>query len=298
MKKALFVLGLCVLSINISAQINMAVVDTTKIWSTVYTYEPYIVRTYKYKISGDSLINGLKYYKVLQTSLHVNDENNYSFNGMYLREDSNIVYCFENGIESILYNFNLNKGDSIYLLSRRFGEVVGTHLSVVDSVDTITIHNTELKRIYITAHSTGNGLVKSQEVFVQGIGSLGGLFESGKYYELNSDLSCVEQGGEHIYINDSYNSCYNFVGLEYNIERSKSVKLYPTITKNAINISSANYPIQIKIYDLNGNKIMSKIIYNKEEISLLKFKCGVYIINILEEGTIIESSKIIKMQKT
>lgn len=279
MKKGILLLTLVILSINTFAQINKSIVDTTKVWSTIYTYTPYIVRTYKYKFSGDSMINGLKYYKVFQTSLHVNDENNYSFSGIYLREDSNIVYCFEAGTESVLYNFNLNKGDSISLISRRIGEVVGAHLSVVDSVDTISINNTELKRIHLL------NLGGSREILIQGIGNLSGLFESGKYFELSSGLACLEQAGELIYKNDYYDNCYEFVGLEDINNDNIQLKTYPTIIDNTLNIESSEYPLNLSIVDIFGKEIFSEKILSNRKIDCSNLKAGTYFCKIRDIET-------------
>lgn len=286
MKKGILLLILVILSINTFSQVNKAIVDTTKVWSTIYTYTPYIVRTYKYKFSGDSMINGLKYYKVFQTSLHVNDENNYSFSGIYLREDSNIVYCFEAGTESVLYNFNLNKGDSISLISRRIGDRVGEHLSVVDSVDTVYIDNTALKRMYISNRTSGQGLIpRSCEILIQGIGNLSGLFESGKYYELSSGLACLEQAGELIYKNDYYDNCYEFVGLEDINNDNIQVKTYPTIIDNTLNIESSEYPLNLSIVDIFGKEIFSEKILSNRKIDCSNLKAGTYLCKIRDIET-------------
>ncbi|MBP1629535.1 MAG: hypothetical protein H6Q15_428 [Bacteroidetes bacterium] len=288
MKKGILLLTLVILSINTFAQINKSIVDTTKVWSTIYTYTPYIVRTYKYKFSGDSMINGQKYYKVFQTSLHVNDENNYSFSGIYLREDSNIVYCFEAGTESILYNFNLNKGDSISLISRRIGNRVGEHLSVVDSVDTVYIDNTALKRIHLLNYG-------SREILIQGIGNLSGLFESGHYYELSSDLVCLEQAGELIYKNDYYDNCYEFVGLEDINNDNIQLKIYPTIIDNTLNIESSEYPLNLSIVDIFGKEIFSEKILSNRKIDCSNLKVGTYFCKIRDIET--DKTVVIKILK-
>lgn len=288
MKKGILLLTLVILSINTFAQVNKSIVDTTKVWSTIYTYAPYIVRTYKYKFSGDSMINGLKYYKVFQTSLHVNDENNYSFSGIYLREDSNIVYCFEAGTESVLYNFNLNKGDSISLISRRIGDRVGEHLSVVDSVDTVYIDNTALKRIHLLNYG-------SREILIQGIGNLSGLFESGHYYELSSDLVCLEQAGELIYKNDYYDNCYEFVGLEDINNDNIQLKIYPTIIDNTLNIESSEYPLNLSIVDLFGKEIFSEKILSNRKIDCSNLKAGTYLCKIRDIET--DKTIVIKILK-
>lgn len=78
------------------------------------------------------------------------------------------------------------------------------------------------------------------------------------------------------------------VSLDYN-----SIKIYPTIVEDMINVSSDSYPIRVRLIDLFGREVLRKEIFNNRTIDLDSLKKGTYILELQHKDTII-NRKIIK----
>lgn len=213
-----------------------------------------------------------------------------------VREDSNIVYVrryngFYNDFsdEFIAYNFNLNINDTITLPIIIAGDLImGYNLYEVDNVDSVLINNTYLKRIYLN-----NTAFDETEVLIEGIGSLHGLFELGSWIDWSiSRLGCVWQNDELLY---SSGDCLIYYGLD-DVKFKEDIKVFPTIVKDKINISSTLQNYNISIYDAYGRTSLYKQKINQSKtIDISSFNNGfyLYIITDLENNTL-KQGKIIK----
>jgi hypothetical protein len=75
--------------------------------------------------------------------------------------------------------------------------------------------------------------------------------------------------------------------------KSSQVKVFPSVTKNLINIVSHNAIGKIQMYDVAGKNVYSKTIQTKQaNINISAFKPGIYIIK--NAGS--EPQKIIKTE--
>ena len=136
-------------------------------------------------IDGDTIVNGLKYYK-----LYRNLDGSHELTE-YLREDSRKVYAWSihNKEEVLMYDFGASAGECI--------TVGGISEHTVEKVDSVLV---------------GSRLFKRMELYgikwVEGVGSnfglsnpCGSLFNDGKEYTL---LSCYENG-KCIFTKDDFN---------------------------------------------------------------------------------------------
>ncbi len=127
----------------------------------IYDYY-YGYNTEVFKIEEDSLLNSMAYKKVWwshDTAMAI-----WTFQGL-LREESNIVYYVPpEGSEGVLYDFNLDTGDTCWIKNMWCGD---TEVQVIiNDIDTVQYYGVERKRWYID--NPMNGLV---EYWIEGIGS-------------------------------------------------------------------------------------------------------------------------------
>ncbi len=304
MKKKLL-LALMIFFITLSSsiaysQVNKSLIDTTKVWSNIITNggDQYNnAYTIVYKIGNDTIFDNLVYKKVMRTDYLEEDTTLTNYNLKFIvREDSNIVYARKyNGYydefsdEFIAYNFNLNISDTITLPIIIAGDMIfGNNLYVVDSVDSVLINNTYLKRIYLN-----NRIIDETEVWIEGIGSLHGLFELGSWIDWSgSHLGCAWQNDDLLY---SSGNCLIYYGLD-DVKSNEEIKLFPTIVKDKINISSTLQNYNISIYDAYGRTSLTKQKINQSNtIDISSFNNGVYIFVITnQENNTLKVGKIIK----
>jgi len=69
--------------------------------------------------------------------------------------------------------------------------------------------------------------------------------------------------------------------------------IYPNPTSNSFIVDYGSF-IQVKIYDMLGNELLTQNANGKTEINISSFPKGVYYVNILSEGKVIGNSKIVK----
>ncbi|MGM0407861.1 MAG: hypothetical protein ACQERU_07740 [Bacteroidota bacterium] len=159
--------------------------------------EYYPVKSDYIKIGYDTIIEGNNWYTVQKS----NDKNHEKWeNWGYIREDSKKIYYKWNEEIKLLYDFGLNTGDEIELMSTTYS---------VDSVKYLPILNNEKrKHIFLSINnSSSSGYV----VWVESIGSNCGFFENTgntqSFGGLNK-LLCCEVNGIYLYKDSIFNMCY------------------------------------------------------------------------------------------
>lgn len=168
--------------------------------------------TYCLKTSGDTLIGGLDYQKLLKYE-SVKDKGTY--NGA-LRMDSNRVYHHTNEKEFLIYDFNLEVGDSTTSIYR--GDYLNL-LTVVDSVSYTEVNGTQLKTMHVKYFSIseyGNNFLR-EGIWVETIGSIkyGLLYirclgTTGCHFQ--NYLTCYYENDSHLWENPDFNDCWIDVG--------------------------------------------------------------------------------------
>lgn len=302
-KKLLLVLVMFSISFSwniVYSQVNKSLIDSTKVWSNIITNsgDQYNnAYTIVYKIGNDTIFDNLVYKKVMGKHYYYGDTTLTNYNlGFIVREDSNIVYARKYNSyydvfsdEFIVYNFNLNISDTITLPIIISGQMIfGYNLYLVDSVDSVLINNTYLKRIYLSST-----MEDETEVWIEGIGSLHGLFELGSWIDWSdSYLGCVWQNDELLY---SSGECLVYFGLN-DVKSNKDIKLFPTIVKDKINISSTLQNYNISIYDAYGRTSLTEQKINQSySIDISSLSNGFYLYIITDkENNPLKIGKIIK----
>lgn len=263
--------------------------------------------TLKEAMYGDTVINNLSYKKIYMSG----DYNFNISNSIYrcaIREENKIVYANYGGIEAILYDFNLNIGDTI-----RLNEYGNASFSLqpfkVEDIDSISIYGKYHKRWKFKQYQA-----HLEEYWLEGIGSTFGLLNRNKNaWDICFQLVCVSIDSTIVYqpvISEKFMPCYpySFSYVCEGRENTTFIKdentgyyssyLFPNpITNSAtfkfgIELDEAS----IIIYNVFGQEMKREEIFNEENkiINCEKLNEGCYIYNIINKnGAVISKGKFI-----
>lgn len=283
----LFILLLCPL-FSIGQQ-NELLVDTTKMWSTLWQSAsggppPYYKSTSYLKFADDTLIGTIQYKKVYSSldSIH----SVWTATGYFIREDSlNKVYyrTLSDPTQILLYDFNAQVGDSL--------TVNNAPVMVVDSIDSVFMADKYRKRFFL---SPGG------EIWVEGIGSLCGLLCSGFSTILGGDydLLCYYESGILKYSNPDFSACfYNNIGINEANPVAAKVNLYPNpVTSTSVFIignplAGKNYTLEL--YSIMGAKIKTIPLNADGQALIFKsdFTVGLYLYRLTTSGLTVGTGK-------
>jgi hypothetical protein len=280
MKKILMISLIFMAFIKSYSQTNVSLVDTNKVWSILsgsYTPGGSSSGSKFYKLSGDSVINSLKYNKIYICSDSA--QLKWDISQQLIRESNGKVYKREYGGNDVLiYDFNLKLKDTISL-GNMFEQFKNW---VVDSIDSIKLRNTYYKRIFLGL-SGCDGCPK--DIWISGIGSLYGILYSGNLTpDFSTDLLCVKDKNGYLFMNSNFNSCYQaFVGIN-NISVIEDIQLYPTLIKNNFTIKTKLNSYNVLVFNTIGTIIYQKRHIGETEINCSGFISGVYLVKIMYEN--------------
>ncbi len=261
--------------ISLSAQ-DYFKIDTVNIsWNERVEYgEPPTSVIQKYIITGDTIIDGLKYFKILETSNEVS-----RYIGCFREENKIVKYIGEDywGFHSdtavVLYDFNKTIGDTIY---------TGTwHQNIIVAIDSVLIENTYRKQFSM----------KYGQKWIEGIGSTFGFRYPMTaiptcYWEC--ELACFKKEENVIYLNPRFTDCETLTNIN-----SKEIILGLTVFPNPLangedlTIFSTSGQIEsIEIFSLSGGLVFSKSYEKSYEvlINTLGFKTGFFILKVVSEN--------------
>jgi hypothetical protein len=203
MKKIVYTLLFLIAAPSLEAQ---EIVDNQKLWSilTGHCLPDYTTYTTSFfKFDEDTIIDGKLYQKVFISEDEFQQE--WYFYGSFIREENKKVYLKEYfGEEGLIYDFNLQLGDTVVVNNPRAVSEVALVLTEIDSVETTDGYRDRWKLT--------NDEFMIPEYWIEGIGSMGGILNSstevfgglcGTYI-----LLCQEESGTTIYLNPEYEYCY------------------------------------------------------------------------------------------
>lgn len=247
--------------------------DTANSWKTVgnSTMGCEWQRTATY--GPDTMIAGLHYRKIDYSLTIVTSSSGCTADlgkNFYIREDTNNNLVFYRTLspssqEELLYNYNLNLGDTIQYK-------ISAGVTVADSVvgiDTILINGLAC-RVFDFQNKEGRGL--RAYTVIEGVGCTNNpVFPAfmAACFEYNENLTCFSQNGLASDFIMRQNYCYTLggnytincdattVGIADNDTRMAPVaKIYPNPASSAINIvTESGLQNNVSVYDLSGRKI-------------------------------------------
>jgi hypothetical protein len=224
----------CFLFPNIAAQ---KLISPNKWWKIKHEIFPQGNQTVwhrTYSVSNDTSIGGMTYSKIAtQDSIH-----------FYVRENNDSVFFLENGSELMLYNFNMQLGDSVSLNSNFYG----SYFYKATAIDSVLRNGVYLKRITVQtnrSHPQKSGIY--QLTWVKGIGD--------NDYGIMS-LYIVDLGfGPSLVCVGELNSSI-FTGCPLSVaEESVSKAYYFYNGEKIITTQDRNTDLKIFLFDLSGRMV-------------------------------------------
>lgn len=230
--------------------VGQGFISQDKQWNVLLTAFPSYVGTEIFKIQGDSIVDGTTYSKIW---VSFDSLVSLQFMGL-LREADNIVYYMQpNLTEGVLYNFNLQVGETA-MVRNFFCYEYDIPVTVV-SIDTVEYFGVERRQ----------WLLQSEELYdtwVEGIGSL-----SGPLYSMFSmcvvcpmwELLCYYENDILQYRMPFATTCYGTsVGIdEPSPGTNISVSPNPVRSGENITIQAPGVSGSISIYDVFGKLVRS-----------------------------------------
>ena len=256
--------------VTMQAQEYVPMIQEGNEWHTLYWgMSPLHKYNYVYSCSGDTLIEDVRYSKLIRT---LDGGEPYLFT--LLREEDGKVwalYFLNNPEEFLLYDFTANVGDNLVV-----GDF-GTNY-IVDSISTEQIGGLDRKKLWLSTYDyLGN--LQVRETWVEGIGSNLGLPWSGwgvGVYDFFSRLLCFHQDGELIWQNPDYDAC-TWEAVEETKE--SEISIYPNPANDKVVIKGIE-ATEVQVYNALGQ--MVKTVRGTNEIDLSGLVDGVYLLRITD----------------
>jgi len=212
-----------------------------------------------------------------------------------IREYGKKIYKINPGTntEGILYNFNLNVGDTAKSITY-YGAIAKKKVTGLSFI----VYNNQVHKKW---------LFQDGEYWLEGIGSSYGLFNSlFQGFDICYDLVCMSIDGTVQYQNMNticsnttapYNCDGGFVSVnELSLENAKSFILPnpfsdSSILKTSLELNDAT----LKVYDITGNEVLMNTHLNGQEIKITKghLGSGSYYYNLSDKGNLIAKGKFI-----
>lgn len=255
-------------------------------------------------IHGDTVINGLRYYKLYSTfhnTLVVNIfpplmiDSYDSIGPTFLRYDTlqHSVYYLPaiDSTERLIYNFNLVVGDTTPMQSPAYP-------TIITSIDTVTLFGVALRRFFVGAANPP--WPETRNVIIEGIGGSNGLtyyqpewdVVSGGYY--GTRFVCFQYGDSIYSPFDGTCPFIDFISASNSIRDEFSLTIGPNPTTNIffISISEELLHSTFTIVDYIGRVIQSFKLTELNSTAQLNIP-SIYFWNVVKDGRLVNMGKLI-----
>lgn len=230
-------------------------------------------------ISDDTLVDGVRYTKVLETR---NGEGTPRL-ATLLREEDGKVWKRESATDILIYDFTAQVGDTL-----RFGDFHEFDFFVVDSISIEQIGGKDRRKFWFGLEYDFTGEPVAIETWTEGIGSDMGLLFSGWYYVTGGYYRalCFHQNGELLWQNEYYGTCMIDAVEEMDIS---PISLYPNPTSEVVHIEGVE-AAEVQVYNSFGQLV--KTVHDANEIPVAALPQGVYLLRITDTDGKVYMNKI------
>ena len=218
-------------------------------------------------LSGDTLINEVRFTKVMET---LNGEGTPYQVALLREEDGKVWETYNGNSEILLYDFTANVGDSLVC---GYGDYF-----VLDSISIEQIGGVDRKKFWFGLEYDFTGEPYAMETWIEGIGSDLGLLYCGSYYFCGGYYRalCFHQDGELIWQNPEYDACVITSVEEIN---DKVISVYPNPAMETVTIDGVE-AAEVQVYNALGQLV--KTVRDANEIPVTDLPQGVYLLRITD----------------
>ena len=274
--------------------ISQSFVKDSITWNVVECINQGACVTHSFTIAGDTII-GTNEFKKLYHTYDTSLQSWLLYGGLRENGEQVYMYQFDNQNEELLYDFNLNIGDTFRTIQNSYSYFGGQIELIVVALDSVMLQNGDYK----TRYHFHDG-----EQWIYGIGSLNGIVYPGVYQvvmDMYHTLSCYHNNNQLLYHYPWYSDCINYtVGIEESM-RYKNCSIYPNPFRTHTNLSfdyQASEHYVLNIYDLTGRIIAEfKEIYSGDiPIDASNLTPGMHTYVLFEGANTIGSGKIVLLR--
>lgn len=220
----------------------------------------------------------------------------------FLIKKSNTLFSFDSlSSEFVLYDFNLVKGDSIFLLDTRLLELNYYSNQVdtlgyykVDTVYTITSKNISRRTIHLENKKLNDGISKGIMDWSEGLGALNQGYIA---YNGADWLHCKFDNEKYVYTSMPNNAYYfidelcdsscSCTGIGYNELIENKLRITQDKLFNYIAIESdLEENVRCNIYNSSGQQVSSRYQRIPSQIEIKALSSGIYILEILKSNCV------------
>lgn len=255
---------------------------------------PIVDTAYVSESMMDTIIDGINCRKVDIICLCCDAQDMY----VYDSNDTVYRYNFDLNRFTVLFNFNLNAGDSMYVVMNGFSGA-DSILVHIDSADYININSQVRKIQYGASSSTANQFLGP---FVQGVGSLSSITpQIGVCDPLSGPLRCYEDSVLGLYNTGYRSSCDSLYVVFDSVDEISKDETEAHIYPNPFNESAMlSFNIRnvkegrLEIRNTFGKAVsVRKMSGNRVEIKRNNLPPGIYFYRIITDGNKIITGKFI-----
>lgn len=249
---------------------------------------------FQYYFDGDTIIDSKRYSKLYRSEIDTTVEWCLDLNYFpefpdsgyvgAIREDTaanaNFIMFAGTTIDSLLYDYNLEVGDSL----RGAMVVYSAKRPVVTSIYSVVIDGSYHKRWNFSA-ITFPWPEPEYPYLIEGIGSNVGLFEHVWSYNLDfrlRNLVCLKRGQSIVFESDheSEFGC-NFVSIEEHQVASQQMAIYPNPSKGEFQMTTnIKEPMNVVVFNLVGQTVYSKAnVTSNTVINIRDITSGIYFVS-------------------
>lgn len=244
-----------ILWFNGMGQAYYPIVDTNNIWNSLQIGFGSMgvvcgCTTISNKVAGDTIINNMNYYKVLEANDSL--QSTWTLKG-FIREDlvhHQVYYRNLSEEEGLLYDFDIAVNDTL-IICNTYGAFPDSSTLKCELIDTVNINGTDRPR-YVLGNFSLDTNYSVYDTWIQGIGSLHGILSSGHGLpDGTKELLCCTQNDTLLFINPEFNTCYKDI-------------FYPLISSDHFDTAFVNtyYEFQVQSFGTTANDSIVWYAYN------------------------------------
>ncbi|MDR2775675.1 MAG: T9SS type A sorting domain-containing protein [Tannerella sp.] len=288
MKTKIFgILALIVLSIPASAQEYIPMLKEGNQWNVMYAgsiegIKPIWSKTYIYRLSGDTVIEGKIYLSIIQSTDKLQET---WHTAGFLREDTDSmkVYFRENsnqpGQEGVLYDFSAAVGDTVVTILGK------PTYNIVTGIDSVEIEGEYHKHMFLSSILVEDEFPKFLNEWIEGIGHIQGLLRKNvpPPCDPGSRLLAFKQNGETVYNPYSYDTDFIWWAVASEpVETASPVTL--SVAGRTLHVAGAAGSYSVDVFSVDGKHLLHRKNGDGEtDVQLSALPSGIYVVRVVSD---------------